>query len=177
MINDTSNRFSDLEQAFFFDTPAHRAVALLDKQHAGEITTPNLFKLLRHHDEPPRWISDKETRRRDAFDYLLEYYGILEIASLIAYVPASIPTKLKLSAKRNLGVPALRKYYNKKYPQLLPQLFRLRVLGKNKSRQEGPDEILSTLFAHFLVFVDSINNDDAVERLSHKGSGTAYNVT
>ena len=45
-----------------------------------------LKRVLRHHDETPNGIGDRETWWRDEFDYLLGFYGIVEIAAMIGFV-------------------------------------------------------------------------------------------
>ena len=82
--------------------------------------------LLRHHDEGA--ITDSETWERDRIDYLLAYYGILEIA-LLSGVVQKLPAPLEAGVLRNVSNVYVRRYYEQNYPILLPQLILRRLTG------------------------------------------------
>lgn len=158
MITTADSRLDELVRLFFDGTTAPRASAMIRKNKRAN--KPNLSKMLRYHTSD---IDDKLTWVRDAFDYLLEFYSLLEIASLLRSLPEPLPSKLATQAKRDLSHPAVQVYYEDHYPLLLPQLFLLRLKQKNTLHEAGKQETCFPLFAQFLSLVDSINDDDEVE--------------
>src|SRR5213594_2451024 len=74
-----------LEREYFRRTSASIAFANFAKW-----SDDRLRCVLRHHDETEEGISDSETWWRDEFDYLLAFYGIVEIAVMIGFV-AELP--------------------------------------------------------------------------------------
>ncbi len=114
---------SHLTEVFYVSLFGAKADHILNRGRQG---TEDLRGLLRHHDE--EIITVEETWKRDAIDYLLAYYGMLELA-LIGGAIADLRDDIRASALRNLTNVHLKQYYEKHYPLLLPQLLLRRLCG------------------------------------------------
>lgn len=120
-----------------------------------------LARELRDH-EPGAIDEPSEIRFRDGVDYLLQYYSVLEIASLFDLVPDEFDTQFRDHAQWQLNQPAVVKYYEDHYPLLLPRMFRERLDGvRRKIGVSGAPSI----FARFLNVSAKINEDSEVETL------------
>src|SRR6266852_4750807 len=108
MTDTAESRLNEIVSLFYDGTTAPRASATIEKNN--RTNKPNLSKKLVHHSEVD-YIGDKLTRERDAFDYLLEFYSILEIASMLRSIPDPLPTKLARQASRDLSHPDVQRYY------------------------------------------------------------------
>jgi hypothetical protein len=122
----------------------------------------NLAQLLRHHGERPI-DSEREIRQRDSFDFLVAFYGILEIASIIRYVPVLLPSARKREFLEDLSNSSVKKYYERNYPLLLPGLYRLRLEGKLSISEASSDNRVHSLFQSFLSLESRQRNDDDVD--------------
>jgi|GEM_PF-51573 len=98
-----------------------RAQRFLDTASPAERARTLESHLLR---KPSRKAQDL----RDDVDDLLRYYSVLELASITGAI-RELPAATRETALRNLNDADLRRYYERYYPQLLPQLFRARVSG------------------------------------------------
>jgi hypothetical protein len=121
-----------------------------------------LDRLLRDHTARPI-KSRREIRQRDSFDFLIAFYGILEIASLIRYVPVPLPSAFNTAFLRDLSNSSVKRYYEKYYPLLLPQLCRLRLEGKLSIGEASPDYRVHALFQSFLSIESRQRIDDDVD--------------
>lgn len=121
-----------------------------------------LNRLLRDHRERPI-NSQQEIRRRDSFDFLIAFYGILEIASLIRYVPVPLPSAFNTAFLRDLSDSSIKRYYEKHYPLLLPRLCRLRLEGKLSIGEGSPDYRVHALFQSFLSLESRQRINDDVD--------------
>ena len=120
-----------------------------------------LTKLLRDHRDRAV-TSAREIRARDAFDHLLSYYSLMEIACLIGYVSPDLGAHFRQKAKADLSEQAVRVYYEEHYPLLLPRFFRERVSGeKQRTIRVGPEEL--ALFPLFLDINAKLEKDPNVE--------------
>jgi chaperonin GroES len=151
-----------LERVYFHQSIAKEADEMLRQIHDGKASI-DLGHLLRDHKIEA--IADAETHQRNAFDFLLAYYDILEIACLTGYVSVPLPREIASTALKNLAEPALVRYYEEYYPILLPTLFRMRLQGKWTIREDVADGSTSghLLFNEFLGLVNVQRNDDAME--------------
>jgi hypothetical protein len=115
--------------------------------------------LLRNHRVEGQSVRDLvEVDLRGGADYLLGYYSILEIASLIRYVEGTPPDGRDILPI--LRDEAMVRYYDEYYPVLLPKLFRERLSG-SWSRQFDPSAENSLAFWRFQGFVArNRTNDD-----------------
>jgi hypothetical protein len=119
----------DLEFQYVERTPARKAKAHL-KKRKGKKRTRWLRRLLRHHSEfPDGVVEEADTYRRDQFDFLLSFYGLLEVASMMRLVPEELPKKIGQTAREALHDPWIKRYYEVNYPLLLPKLLRWRLDG------------------------------------------------
>ena len=138
-----------LKTQYLLDRLPSRALSILEREPAGE--SRFLRRLLRHHNEAAV-VDQAEIRARDSFDFLLAYFGLLEIATLADFVPVTLPAEEWQHALRVLNQPNVREYYTEKYPVLLPMLYRLRVERGKAPFPNGPGAI--PLFQQFLGIVD-----------------------
>jgi hypothetical protein len=152
---ESDDNYARLERQFFANTGAEKGeavVASFTRRHR----IADLIHLLRHHSEDG--VEGRETYLRDEIDYLLSYYGILEIASLIGFVP-NIPGEAQRKLLGVLTNPALRVYYEENYPLVLPQLLSRRLSG-NLSLHEDVGRDGLTRFMHFIILTKTMDIDD-----------------
>jgi hypothetical protein len=98
-------------------------------------------------------VSDPiELEQRDGADFLLGYYAMLEIASLIGYVEEPLPDAVVSKARAILSDAAMRDYYSDFYPVELPKLFLKRLEG-TWTKRVVPKAELSLMFWSFQGFV------------------------
>ncbi|MCA9037815.1 MAG: hypothetical protein KDA91_21945 [Planctomycetaceae bacterium] len=161
-------RLAELTDIFYERTNATLASVMVDK--CIRTDSPNLRTKLRHHSAPPGYIRGSLIRERDWFDYLLEYYSILEIAGALQSLPDPLPDELKNRALQDLSHPAVRLYYERHYPLLLPQLFRRRLeTGEGVQVQFGANgaedsrEKAYYLFSVFIGLATWMCNDPEIE--------------
>lgn len=150
---------ADLEQQYLRGERTATAVDLLRRSLAPREERA-LAWLLRHHDEGD--VTDPETRQRDSFDDLLAAYGLLEIASIVRFVPGTVRPSLRGEALAHLSHPALKRYYETNYPLLLPRLYRMRLEGAGSWDQPGDEAQLHGLFSRFLGLVNRLDADEEV---------------
>jgi hypothetical protein len=151
----------DLMMRFRDAGRAAEAAHIMDGARKGG-NKPDLSVLLRDH-RGRHITSAREIRQRDSFDYLLAFYSILEIASLIGFVPDPIPQAAAKQFLRDLKTPAVRRYYEKHYVLLLPRLTRLRLEGKSSLAEAHSNVQTYGLFQSFLSFESQARDDEDVE--------------
>ena len=154
---------ADLMHLYLHQSRAARAAELLGpiQEHQGSIQSSHL---LRNHTVEPI-ILDDEIHDRDAFDFLVVFYSIIEIASMIRYVPDPLPQDFIETSRRHLSEPAVRHYYEDFYPTLLPKLL-LRRLNQDLALYEDlPTDPTPAyhLFSEFLGLVNRQHNNEALE--------------
>ncbi len=139
--------------------PAVEALWLVTQVEAGK-SHRNLFRLLRHHSDG--LISDPDTRWRDKFDECLSFYSLLEIGKACGALPKQFEESHRKQAVTFLTQPAVCKYYEERYPLLLPQAY-LRRLKKNPVVPWGG--LRTTHFATFFEFseTDRVEEGSALE--------------
>lgn len=143
----------------FTNTSAENAFAemKLQMRGAGEF---ELKTLLRHHNDYP--ITHQfEIDLRDDFDYMLAYYGLIEIAALVELVPDPLPQETLKSASTVLSNKYVQRYYTEHYQLLLPQMLLARIAGETDLKEK---EGAIPIFGEFLQ-IGSQLNDKAVETL------------
>lgn len=119
-----------------------------------------LKRLLRHHEQEP--VTEQvEVDTRDDFDYMLAYYGLIEIAALIELVPDPLPQETLKSASTVLSNKYVQRYYTDHYKLLLPQMLLARIAGENTLKEKNG---AIPIFGEFLQ-IGSQLNDKAVETL------------
>ncbi len=160
---DQQDNLEYLRYAFLEHDRTSTALRHLRRVREGEAMA-GLEHLLRDHRQDEA-ISNNETYQRDAFDFLLSDYGILEIACLIKYVSEPLPLELAETARWNLSCPAVLTYYRESYPVLLPELFHRRLVGAWTLHEDiGKDPTqLHHLFCEFLGLVNAQRNDEAMD--------------
>jgi hypothetical protein len=166
--DDAQQRLDELTSFFFNETEASRGLSLIEQGITS--AHPNLCTMLRHHSEPPGDIEESLTWDRDAVDFLLAYYSIIEIASSLQSLPDPLPSSLKTTAIRVLSQPAVRRYYETHYPLLLPRLFLKRLERGRGSRVTFIDESEQSsrsqayyLFSEFVSLVRRVASDGDIE--------------
>lgn len=146
----------DLTRRYRDTTGAAEALPLL-----ATLPEPELDHLLRDHRvEPIR--SALEIQRRDAVDDLLTFYGRIEIASLVGFVPDPLPDDFRQAAATHLSRPAVQRFFTDFYPLKLPGLLMARLSGTPHQIEIDPPEG-NALFAEFLDTVSLIEGDPEVD--------------
>jgi len=149
------NNFQFLVRRYLKGTPARRAVANFKRWSRSELRST-----LRPHDEET--VSGVETDWRDEFDYLLSFYGVLEIAALIGFIPRQFERRFVETHLPILDDPAVRRYYGRHYPLALPGRFRRRLHGERRERLR-PNRLSVPAYYAFLDLTAIIEDDDDVE--------------
>jgi hypothetical protein len=122
-----------------------------------------LAHLLRDHRVTPI-TARVDVRARDAVDYLLDYYSILEVACLAGTIDDRIfDANFVDTATWILSQPSVRSYYEGFYPLVLPLAFRRRLKKTLALPRESESSI--ALFSYFLDVTSKIENDENVETL------------
>lgn len=159
-MNRKSDNLADLRQRFYAGTAAAEALAVVRADISGDGEW-DLEELLRdHHTDAVE--DEDEVAMRDAFDDLLAFYGCIEIASLIGFIPARLPTNIRSEVIAVLGHPDVRRYYRKFYPLLLPDLLLARVAGITAHKINRDAETIP-LFFEFLQINGVLEDDPAVD--------------
>jgi hypothetical protein len=114
----------------------------------------DLSEVLRHHADDPI-EDDDEISMRDAFDDLLAFFGCVEIASMIGFVPDPLPMPWRLDVASALCNNDLRRYYRTHYPLFLPDMLLARVAGVRGWREpRAPDPALFLEFLHISALLE-----------------------
>jgi hypothetical protein len=124
---------------------------------ARRLSEPKLKNLLRYHRPHP--VEGIEVEQRAAFDVLIEYHSLMEVALIASYVPKEMPRAYVEAALPILDRPAVRAYYEKHYPMLLPQLHRRRLHGDGWNAREK-DSRLPAMFVAFSEISRVIHDPD-----------------
>ena len=138
-----------------------RTNAPVGDEYIQQARPDELERLLRFHgDEPVEDVS--EIYLRESIDQLLSFYSLLEIASLISFVP-EVDSKGAFWRRihDNLSTTAVRQYYERKYPLLLPVLLRKRIESNLLLKVED-SERLTPRFLEFLSLDDRLRQDQDV---------------
>jgi hypothetical protein len=124
----------DLERLYYTETDAAKGLAVFRQL---QDRPRKLDHLLRDHEVMPV-IDPGEQLARDAFDDLLSFCGVLEVALELRYVDRlAAATVADLS--QVLWHNSVRRYYERHYPLLLPQLLRVRLAGgRYYQAHQGP---------------------------------------
>ena len=105
---------------------AQQAARILDERSDDRAF---LTRVLRDYRLKP--IRDRdEVRMRDGLDELLDFYGLVELASVARYVPDELPGEFKAAAIKRLSIPEVRHYYEELYPLALVTQLRQRLAEK-----------------------------------------------
>jgi hypothetical protein len=134
---------------------AKKAARLLEDRSND---APFLDTVLRDHRK--RGITERsELGIRHGMDELLDFYSLLELACVVRYVPDELPGDLRESARGQLSIPQVRRYYESHYPLPLATQFRRRLAGEERvsiaAEQDAAYE-----FMHFLDLVESLAWDE-----------------
>lgn len=137
----------DLTRRYRDQTGAAEALPVL-----ASLSDPELEHLLRDH--RTEGIYDAlEVQRRDAVDELLTFYGRIEIASIVGFVPDPLPDDFRQQAAAHLSRPAVNRYFTEFYPLQLPRLLMRRLQGTPVESRIDP----SAGNALFLEFMDTVS--------------------
>ena len=119
--------------------------------------------LLRNHKKKPI-ETQTEILKRDSIDFLIDYYSILEIASIADYIPKSIPIKIKNEANYILNNKFIKKYFSKYYPLLLPQVFICEINLKERKTHNSFQISAYSSFERFLILRQFIKQDKDIDQ-------------
>lgn len=160
-MNELQNiNLRDLQRFWYTGQAPERAV-----QHVREaLAAGALQTLLRDHAE--RSVNDLiEIRKRDDFDDLLSFCGLVELASLSGFGPSCPSGGIIDELAVLLRLEAASRFYQQYYPVLLPQLFLQRVDGRRQVVEKDSDAA-SSLFLRFISLTEPIVNDRDVRRFT-----------
>lgn len=154
---------ASIRKAFFLDHGSAAGAEGIFKRarFGGPGRKRNLGKLLRHHDE--RQISDAETWDRDGFDFLLAYFGMVEVGCLSGFVGLDLPEDYRADAVEILGDGDVRRYYEDHYPIYLPQAHFRRLQGRPIGGDRGVMEIGPDLFDQFFTISQPLEIGSEIE--------------
>ena len=93
---------------------------------------------------------------------MLSFYGLVEVASCIDFLPATLPQSFRQQALEVLSNPAVRRYYEWNYPLPIVNRFRERLLGWFIQQDRSGAAGKISLFYRFLSLLDRIESDDRV---------------
>ncbi len=161
----TANAIMTHEQIrdVYFGDPdrAPRAVTIVSQSRSTGPARRNLKRLLRHHSEEE--IGTQETWDRDAFDYLVAYFSMMEVACTAGYLPSSLGDPVRRTALRYLKNPAILRYYESNYPLLLPQLFRIRLESNGRRAVPSAPRAFASQFPLFFELTRTRESDGPIE--------------
>jgi hypothetical protein len=122
----------------------------------------DLDRILRNHVFEPIY-TDSEVEIREAFDFLLSFYSILEIAAIARYIPPmdEIDADLRSRWTDELRHPAVRRYYMQHYPLALPDCFLDRLLNGDTIVAHG--EQLAIPVMQYLQLTSERQKDRAID--------------
>jgi len=141
----------------------------LDLRFRDQSTNDGMKFLRTAHDARAAIVLDSHLLRApsgDAFDIrgdvdmAMRYYCILELASLVGAIPDPLPAALADETRATLSRAAVRRYYERYYPLLLPQ-FLLRRLNGQPLRVDFEGDGMS-LLSRF-IDVSSLREGDNAE--------------
>src|SRR5688572_19011989 len=158
----THTNFEQIRYAFFeADDRAREARDLLRRVRQGTARR-NLTRLLRHHEEEE--ISDPETWLRDQFDFLIDFFSMVEVGRLSGVVHRPPSSHVRF-ARSVLAHPAVRYYYEDNYPLYLPQAHLLFVSRHGVALDRGVRENGPELFRRFYALSHPVVFDDSAETI------------
>lgn len=147
MGNSLADNLDDLIDQYCNRTRAIEAVMILQKVHLRGSSGGGLFETLRITTESDLPIAGTDYTLQP-FDRLLDFYGIIEIASVFGVVPSPLPKDFCVDAIEMLDDPVFERYYRQTPGRYLARQFRERV---SKRRSVAPLPIdASILFFRFL---------------------------
>lgn len=139
----------------FLSTRAEKGHRLIAQYVAGG-NAHKLGRLLRSHFEEE--VGPRSAAERYCVDCLLEYYSLLEIGIASGVFPTAVPQEITASAEV-LHVPAVRRYYERHYPLLLPRMFRERISGNPLLAPEANSSTRAR-FISFLNLCSALEDED-----------------
>lgn len=143
----------DIERQLYHDRAPQRGVASL----RASLTDGVAFQLLRsHQDQDVR--DSREIAARDDIDAFLWYCSIVETACIAGFAP---PTPNLPGVRELLHESVVRRYYEKHYPLLLPQLLRSRLDGA-WSHVESETTQATAVFVSFLDLSEQLERSEDV---------------
>lgn len=120
-----------------------------------------LAHLLRYH--IPDGVYDEELKQRFKVDALIEFYNLLTIAALCAYVPLTLNPSICAEIKTILELEAVKKYYTEFYPYEMTHYTLQFVKGEHALKEQAIP--LNTLaFFNLLTLHRQLKKDKAIER-------------
>jgi hypothetical protein len=167
------SKFNDLKSAFLTgNKQAMEGIKIIDRLLAKN-DDEGLSYLLRHHNE--KTISDEETWTRDGVDYFIEYFSIISLAHITGYLSYDDLKEASTEVAYYLGNAAVKRYYYKNYPLLLPQVLLEVVLEKKPFTKAVNTETSEMFFHQFLALNQTIDNEDVNQFLWFMDGGVNDN--
>lgn len=156
-------RLEGLEARFYSDERTELARGRLARPTILALELP-LDRLLRNHVVDPI-RTEREVLERDSFDFLLSYYGLVEIALIAGHLTEPLPEDFVERTLSELEQVEVVRYYEVHYPLLLPQLLRRRLQKPHGRNRVAPEhaEKAEELYMLFLALTASRQRDANIE--------------
>ncbi len=120
-----------------------------------------LAHLLRYH--IPDGIYGKELEQRFEVDALIEFYNLLTIAALCAYVPLELNPSIRAEIKTILEIEAVKKYYTEFYPYEMTH-YTLQFVNGEHTLKEQAIPLNTLAFFNLLSLHRQLKKDKEMER-------------
>jgi hypothetical protein len=147
-MNVRKANFEDLISTYYHGTDAHVAAEYLDGLLQGNEVV-HLAGLLRDYRERAI-LAPEEIKLRAATDRLMSCCSALEITSLAGFVSEVRDSEFGLFIRTILENEYVRRYYEEFYPTKLPQLFRFRLAGINRTVEDVDQDGVNSVISAFL---------------------------
>lgn len=125
-----------------------------------------------------RLLSNSTISELSDIDSLLDFYGLLEIAMLLDYVPDPLPVTLQEEVQRCLKNGALARYYEQDRSSLLPFLLRNRIDGTWLLKEKADKYSISS-YQSFLSLTGRFSRDETIAewlQLLKFGKSAVYTI-
>ncbi len=129
-----SIRLSTIERNFRHDPRVLRADRDFKALHGDR---KKLDDLLRNHVEKDI-KTNYEVQFRNDMDFLIGYYSIIAAGTISGYLGPVLPEGIRFEADMLLNNDSVRRYFEKYYPLLLPQIFRKFMLYPAGQERQFP---------------------------------------
>jgi hypothetical protein len=163
--------YSELQELYFKgNSEAVKGKKVIDEYFANSDGS-GLAKLLRYHGD--KAISNKETWKRDYVDFYIQYFSILSIAVIMGGINRDEFLNLRPQITYYLGDTAIRPYYTRYYPLLLPEILFWSALEREPFVINETGELLKNSFPVFHHLNQQIANDDVYQFLWFLDGGSS----
>jgi hypothetical protein len=153
------SNFEHLSDLYFRETRAYKAADFLKDSRIKErgeeilqfIFLENWTKVSKENIQEARIV-------REHFVFLMKYYSLLEICCLSGFISDPSDSDFWSDTKKNLNLPAVKRFYETEYPLLLTE-FLAKRLNRDLSLKEEKLDGLSPILLTFLGTIDRMQRN------------------